>query len=86
MALDVMLMAVASAIVVWVLFRIGLLSTAVAALFFTLFHASSMTMHASAWYAGIGYSVLFLLGVITLYGFRTALGGRPMMGSAGIED
>jgi hypothetical protein len=30
--------------------------------------------------------VLLVLAGITLYGFRTALGGRPMMGTLAIED
>jgi serine/threonine-protein kinase len=75
-----------AALIVWLLMRVGLLATIVADYVTNLFVFSPLTMHASAWYAGIGYGVLFVTALITLYGFRVSLGGRPMLGPAGIDD
>jgi hypothetical protein len=43
----------------------------------TIFMISPMTLDMSAWYAGAGLTMFFYVAAIALYGFRTAIGGRP---------
>jgi len=40
----------------------------------------------SAWYAGIGFAGILLMATMAFYGFYTSLGGRPMFGTAALED
>ena len=75
-----------AALSVFVLFRVGLVAAVVSSFFSNLLARSPLTLDASTWYAGIGYSMLAVYAIVTLYGFRTALGGRPMMGTAGFEN
>jgi serine/threonine-protein kinase len=71
---------------VFVLVRVGLLATVVHLAVLNWLLASSLTAKASAWYAGIGYGVVLVCAIITLYGLRTALGGRPTMSTVGMDD
>jgi serine/threonine-protein kinase len=71
---------------VLVLLRIGLLATVVSGMIVTLLEWTPLTADASAWYAGVGYVVLFLIGVVALYGFRTATAGRPLLAGAALDD
>ena len=75
-----------AALSVFVLVRVGLVAAVVSSFFSNLLARSPLTLDASTWYAGIGYSMLAVYAIVTLYGFRTALGGRPMMGTAGFEN
>jgi hypothetical protein len=45
-----------------------------------------LTTQGSAWYAGISLAGILVMAAITLYGFYTALGGRPVLGSEVIEE
>lgn len=84
--LPVMLKVAQAVVLVFVVVRVGLLASVVLLFFMFLALRTSITIQPSAWYAGISYAVLLVLAGITLYGFRTALGGRPMMGTLAIED
>jgi hypothetical protein len=82
-ALGTALIAIVS---VFVLFRVGLLATVVSMAVASWLVSSSLTTDTSAWYAGIGYGVVLVCAVIMSYGLRTALAGRPVMSSVGIDD
>jgi serine/threonine-protein kinase len=68
------------------LVRIGLVAAIVDAFVWTLFATSPMTLQPSAWYSSAGYVSLGIIGAIAVYGFRTALGGRPVLDGAAIAD
>jgi serine/threonine-protein kinase len=52
----------------------------------SLLHDFPLTFHASAWYAGYGYAALAIVAAIALYGFKTSLGGRPLVAGVGLDD
>jgi hypothetical protein len=62
-----------------VLIRFGLVAEMAGAAVWTLFMISPMTLQTSAWYAGPGYGVFVFVGLIAVYGFKTALGGRRLI-------
>jgi hypothetical protein len=68
------------------LVRIGLVAGIVDSFVWTLFITSPMTTDTSAWYASAGYATLMIVGAIAVYGFRTALAGRPILPGAAIGD
>jgi hypothetical protein len=45
-----------------------------------------ITLYASAWHSGIGYSALAVLAVMVLYAFRTSLGIRPLLAPSHLDD
>jgi hypothetical protein len=45
-----------------------------------------LTFQGSAWYTGISLAGILLIAAITLYAFYTSLGGRPVFGSAVLEE
>jgi hypothetical protein len=52
----------------------------------TLFLSNPMTLQSSAWYSSAGYVPLGIVGAIAVYGFKTAMGGRPVLDGAAIAD
>jgi serine/threonine-protein kinase len=70
----------------FVLFRCGLLGIAVWGIVSGLLAVYPMTFDAGAWYAGGTLLGLSGVAAIALYGFRTALGGRPAFGDAALPD
>jgi len=69
-------------ILVFVLLRYGLVALVAARLFSLLLGGFPITTDTSAWYAGIGYFAMILMGSMAFYGFYTALAGKPMFGGA----
>jgi hypothetical protein len=65
---------------------VGLVARIVSALTTGLFLSTSMTVQGSAWYSWIGYVALTIIGALTLYGFRTSIGGRPILATVGLDD
>ena len=65
-----------------VLIRFGLVAEMAGAAVWTLFMISPITLQTSAWYAGPGYGVSVFIGLIAVYGFKTALGGRRLVEGA----
>ena len=66
--------------------RFGLLSFATALFFmFTTFEAI-LTLDLSAWYAPRGLPVVLVFAALVVYGFRTALAGKPAFGKALLDD
>ncbi len=73
-------------IYVSVLVRFGLVALIATFLFGNFLSSFPITTQTSAWYAGIGFSGLFLLAAMTLYGFYVSLAGRPMFGAAALDE
>ncbi len=69
-----------------VLFRCGLLGIVVWGIIRGILAVYPMTFDAGAWYAGGTLLGLASIAAIALYGFRTALGGRPAFGDAALPD
>jgi serine/threonine-protein kinase len=76
---------VRSVLVIICLTRFGLLSLAFALWSFDTLLYSPVTWDISRWYAGRGAAAMLVVLALALYGFRTSLGGRPMLGPA-FED
>lgn len=66
--------------------RFGLVAAVVQFYTWGLFIFFPMTADLSAWYAGAGLTAAFVFAALTLYGFITALGGRPAFGAAAFND
>jgi len=71
---------------VYILLRFGLVSSVVAWSVFVCFFIFPMTLHVSAWYSTIGFATLSAVLALSLYGFWTALGNRPLLDVASAED
>jgi serine/threonine-protein kinase len=66
--------------------RIGLVAAIIDSFVWTLFSSSPMTLQTSAWYASAGYASMTIVGAIAIYGFKIALGGRPVLNGATIAE
>jgi hypothetical protein len=82
----ILMLVACGALRTFTLVRIGLVAAIVDAFVWTLFATSPMTLQTSAWYSSAGYVSLGIIGAIAIYGFRTALGGRPVLDGAAIGD
>ena len=67
------------------LVRVGLLAAVMQVYVFGLFIFFPVTADLGAWYAGAGVTALLVLAALTLFGFTTALAGRPALGKAALE-
>jgi hypothetical protein len=69
------------------IFRFGLLATATTLAFQgCLLENFPLTTQLSSWYAGISLAGILLMAAIACYSFYTSLGGRPVFGSAVLEE
>jgi hypothetical protein len=75
-----------SSLAVFVMIRFGLLALMANLMVFNILENFPLTTQGSAWYAGISLTGILLIAVIALYGFYTALAGRPVFGGAGLEE
>lgn len=75
----VLALIVGGALRTFALVRIGLVAFIVDAFVWTLFISSPMTLQTSAWYSSAGYVSLGVVGAMAVYGFKTALAGRPVL-------
>lgn len=71
--------------VVFLLLRFGVLTLAFA-YFFQHYTEFPLTSDFSAWYAGTVLVPLLILAGLAVYGFRTALAGRPAFGALKLEE
>jgi hypothetical protein len=65
--------------------RFGLLAAVAQFYVWGLFIFFPVTGDLSAWYAGAGVTALLVFSALTMFGFTTALGGRPALGKAALE-
>ena len=70
------------ALFVLLLVRVSLLAAVVGFYVTGLFILFPVTADLRAWYAGAGVTALLVLAGLALFGFRTALAGRPAFGKA----
>jgi len=75
-----------AALLVFVVLRLGLVAVAVAGFISVLLQVSPITLDFSQWYAGHSLFALAIFAGIALYGFRTALGRRPVFGAVVFEE
>jgi serine/threonine-protein kinase len=81
----VLLLVINAVLSVFILMRVGLVASALSQ-FSSLFIASPLTLHASAWYSSVGYAIVGLALAMSLYGFKISLGGRPILNTLAVED
>jgi hypothetical protein len=77
---------IASALYMAVQIRFGLFASVVAFYVVIVLINFPMTIHASAWYANIGFAGLAIILALTAYGFRIAIGNRPLLNPAISDD
>jgi serine/threonine-protein kinase len=77
---------VLNVVFVLLIVRVGLLAAVVAFYVSGLFIFFPVTGNLRAWYAGAGVTALVVLAVIALFGFTTALAGRPALGKAALQE
>jgi len=70
----------------FVLIRFGLLAFATSVFLTNLINLTPITLRLSYWYAGRSLFVLLFIVALALYGFRTALAGRPVFGNLAVDD
>jgi hypothetical protein len=75
-----------AAVLVFVVLRFGLLSVAVFRFVAPLLERAPITLDFSRWYSGRSLLALAVFVGIALYGFRLALGRRPIFGDVALED
>ncbi|HSD72442.1 MAG TPA: hypothetical protein VLE54_06615, partial [Thermoanaerobaculia bacterium] len=75
-----------SAVFVFVVLRLGLLSVAVLQFVTPLLQVAPITLDFSRWYSGRSLLAIAVFVGIALYAFRVALGRRPVFGAAALED
>jgi hypothetical protein len=78
--------ALMAVLAVTVLIRFGLLSMVAAIFVDIVIYATPITLDPSAWYFGRSLGVLIVLLAITVYGFYTSLGGKPLFIAPALED
>jgi hypothetical protein len=67
--------------------RLGLLAVAAAFIFQLCFLENfPLTTQGSAWYASISLAGILLMAAIAFYSFYISLGGRPVFGSAVLDE
>lgn len=75
-----------AALLVFAVLRFGLVAVAVASFANVLLAATPITLDLSQWYAGRSFFTLMILSATAFYGFRTALGRRPLFRMVAPEE
>jgi serine/threonine-protein kinase len=75
---------VASVIILFTLMRFGLVALAALCVCTGIFGFSAITFQYS-WFTGYGYASLLLIAALAFYGFKTSLGGRPVLSFSSID-
>jgi hypothetical protein len=78
--------ALSAFLIVWVLYRYGLLALVSAVFFLHLNIFFPITSDFSAWYAGDFLPALLVSLALAVYGFYTSLAGQPLFGGRLLED
>jgi hypothetical protein len=72
---------------VFLIIRLGLLAEAACFVFqFCLLENFPLTTQGSVWYAGISLAGILLMAAMAFYAFYISLGGRPVFGSAVLDE
>jgi hypothetical protein len=83
---DLPILAIQSALMLFVFIRFGPLALATTWFVFTLVSNMPITLRLSYWYAGRSIFALLFIVALALFAFRTALAGRPIFGNFAAED
>jgi hypothetical protein len=70
----------------FVLWRVGICAIVTAIFVNGVLRNFPVTLQPSAWYSSQGYVALVVIGALTLYAFKTSLGGQPILSKAGFDD
>jgi serine/threonine-protein kinase len=76
--IEALRVALALVLLVFVLMRFGLLALATGLCVYNLLGHFPITPDLGAWYSNAGLFALGIIAALAVYGFRTALGGRPL--------
>jgi len=71
---------------VFVMIRFGLLALVANFMVYFVLQDFPLTTQGSVWYSGISLAGILVIGAMASYGFYTSLGGRPVLGSAVLEE
>ncbi len=71
---------------VFLLVRFGVLALIASTAFGSFLGGFPLTTQVSAWYAGIGFAGILAMAAIAFFAFYISLGGRPMFGTAALEN
>jgi hypothetical protein len=82
----IVILLIASAIVLFMLMRFGLVAGTFSYFVGTLLTAYPIDLDTATWYSGYGVAALVLLAGIVLYAFRYSLGGRPLIASSSLDE
>jgi hypothetical protein len=77
---------VASAMILLILMRFGLVAAALYYSASSFYYLFPVTLDVSAWYFGYGFAAVAVLMAIVLYAFRFSLGGRPLISAPQLDD
>ena len=77
---------VVAALSIIVLLRFGLLALTAAQFIFLLLVSFPFTLNFSLWYAGRSMFAMLIILALAFFGFRIALAGRPVFGSAALDE
>jgi hypothetical protein len=69
-----------------VLMRVGLVSSVLGTIVIYVLTDFPVAFQTSAWYSNSGYAAIILIAGLALYGFRTSLGGNPVLDLSRVED
>ncbi|HET7840807.1 MAG TPA: serine/threonine-protein kinase, partial [Terriglobia bacterium] len=83
---DTARVAVFYAVTLAVLTRFGMLPMVIGYISQGILITWPLTYHPSAWYAGATYFALALTLALSVYGFHTSLGGRPIFSGAALDN
>jgi len=86
LAIEIPFAALQAGLLLVLVLRFGILSAAVRGLVGGLLILSPITLDFSQWYAGRSLLALLLVVALALYGFRVALGRRPVFGAILLEE
>ena len=86
LAIEVPFAVLIAILLVFVVLRFGLLAVAVGGVVAPFLTSSPITLDFSQWYAGRSLFALAVVVTIALYGFRVALGRRPVFAVTALED
>ncbi len=75
-----------AAIIIFVLLRFGLVSSAALLFTYVVLGHVTLTLDWSVWYAGPSFAVLGFFAALMVAAFYTSLGGKPLLGRALLDE
>ena len=85
-AVDILVGALFSGLIVFAVTRLGLLSTTIMAYTFVVLVRTPLTLDASAWYAGRSFATVGFFVILLAASAYVSLGGKPLFGKVLLDD